>query len=107
MTRDPSNFREYAASLACFILIMASILLIFSVVLVPVYTDKAVVLPEAASQFFFGLVMAAIGYLIGKQTIGAVAPAAVVSLAAPPAGAEPNTTTTSVTTNADVPGKPA
>lgn len=74
MTKDPANFREYAASLACFILIMAAIALIFAIILVPVYTGKPVLLPEAAGQFFFGLVMAAIGYLIGKQTTGAIGP---------------------------------
>lgn len=70
MTKDPANFREYAAALACFILIMAAIALIFALILVPVYTGKPVILPEGASQFFFGLVMAAIGFLIGKQTTG-------------------------------------
>ena len=70
ITRDPANFREYAAALACFILIMAAIMLMFALVMVPVYTGKPVSLPEAASQFFFGLVMAAIGFLIGKQTTG-------------------------------------
>lgn len=76
LTRDPANFREYAASLACFILIIAAIAMIFAIILVPVYTGKAVILPEAAGQFFFGLVMAAIGYLIGKQTTGPVTGAA-------------------------------
>ncbi len=40
MTKDPANFREYSASLACFILIMAAIALIFAIILVPVYTGN-------------------------------------------------------------------
>ena len=70
ITRDPANFREYSASLACFILILSAIALMFALVLVPVYTGKPVSLPEAASQFFFGIVTTGIGYLIGKQTVG-------------------------------------
>jgi hypothetical protein len=107
MTRDPANFREYAATLSCFMLIMAAILLVFSLIYVPVYTGKTVSIPEAASQFFFGLVMAAIGYLIGKQTTGSPAPAASIAIAAPPAGDGPNTTTATVTTNDTATGKAA
>lgn len=88
MTRDPANFREYSASLACFILIMAAIALMFAIILVPVYTGKPVALPEAASQFFFGLVMAAIGYLIGKQTVGQPS----VNVPVPDGGASTTTT---------------
>lgn len=70
ITRDPANFREYAAVLTCSNLVHSAILLIFVIIIVPVFTGKPVALPESAGQFFFGLVMAAIGFLIGKQTTG-------------------------------------
>lgn len=70
ITRDPANFREYAGTLACLTLVLSAIVLIFLYVLVPIYTEKPVALPDAVQQFFFGLVMAGIGYLIGKQTAG-------------------------------------
>lgn len=71
MSKDPGNFREYAATLGMFILLMSAIALVFVIALVPAYTGKPVTLPDAVAQFLFGLVTTGVGYLIGKQTTGA------------------------------------
>jgi hypothetical protein len=94
ITRDPANFRELAASLACFILIMSAVGLMFALLIIPIFTEKPVTLAESAAQFYFGLVMGALGYLIGKQTVGPVQPS--ISVPVPEGSSVRQSSTTEV-----------
>lgn len=68
MTRDPSNFREYAGALCAFIIVMAFVAIGFVVMAIVVTTGTSVTVPGDWMAAMLSLASAALGFLIGKQT---------------------------------------
>ena len=69
MTRDPANFREYAGTLISVIVIAAYLAIGFVVMAISTMIG-AVSVPADWNTTMQSLANIALGYLIGKQTVG-------------------------------------
>lgn len=93
MTKDPSNFREYAGTMISVIIICCYLSIGFVHMAVAYFTSMQVPLLADWNTTMQSLANIALGYLIGKQTVGQ--PTATVSV---PTG-DVTTTQTTVKTS--------
>jgi hypothetical protein len=68
MERNPATFREYAGTLAAFILVMAYAAIGFVLIAVSVTTGTMPSVPADWNASMLTLAGGALGFLVGKQT---------------------------------------
>jgi hypothetical protein len=70
MTKDPANFREYAGTLISVIVIAAYLSIGFVQMAIATFIGTSLTVPADWNTTMQSLANIALGYLIGKQTVG-------------------------------------